>query len=60
MSYKSDTKLTQCSYYYHTWSNAIPRRCIKADGHIGDHEEEPLMPTPPQQNFHERLGWHKR
>jgi len=34
--------MPQCKYRYHTWTNQIPRRCSKEEGHIGDHVEEQL------------------
>ena len=51
--------MTQCSYYYHTWSNMIPKRCSKDEGHEGDHVEEKINQNPINQSNQPLVGWRK-
>ena len=52
--------MTQCPYYYHTWSNALARRCKLEEGHIGKHEEEQLLAPQAINNFSQpETGWRK-
>lgn len=51
--------MTQCPFYYHSWSNAIPRRCKLENGHTGEHEEEPIQTLASVQNTQPSVGWFK-
>ncbi len=53
------TSPSRCPYYYHTWSNAIPRRCSKEEGHTGEHIEEQLVSAQPNQGITPTTGWIK-
>lgn len=47
----------RCPYYFHTMTNATPRRCAYEEGHIGDHKEEQL--TNSQDFRYPPTGWIK-
>lgn len=51
-------EMTQCPFYYHTSTNAAPRRCMYQENHEGEHKEERL-PDPQSQPFSFQIGWRR-
>lgn len=52
--------MTQCNYYYHSWSSARPRRCKLDEGHTCEHiVEQDLTLQQLAQNIQPTTGWRK-
>lgn len=51
--------MTQCPYYYHSWSNAAAIRCSKEENHEGDHVKERPVQFQLQQFNQPMTGWRK-
>lgn len=52
------TDFKQCPFYYHTMTNASPRRCALREGHGGPHVEESISLLKPQPG-NPPTGWIK-